>query len=67
MAAGEKNVTDPLRIPPHNAPDLWRTDIVRLGGVEAWRESFDRIDDIIDNTMEIENGFASAGLAVKQQ
>jgi hypothetical protein len=35
--------------------------------VEAWRESFDRIDDIIDNTMEIENGFASAGLAVKQQ
>lgn len=47
---------------PHNAPDLWRTDIVRLGGVEAWRESFDRIDDIIDNTMEIENGFASAGM-----
>ena len=61
MAAGEKNVTDPLRIPPTQRPGFM------AGGVEAWRESFDRIDDIIDNTMEIENGFASAGLAVKQQ
>mgnify|MGYP000204175764 CR=1 FL=1 len=61
MAAGEKNVTDPLRIPPTQRPGFM-ADIVRLGGVEAWRESFDRIDDIIDNTMEIENGFASAGM-----
>ena len=77
-----------------NALDLWQPDIVRLGGVEAWRESaalaeafglpvlphyykdydipllctvrspygaesFDWIDGIIDNAMEIENGFAS--------
>lgn len=76
-----------------NALDLWQPDIVRLGGVEAWRESaalaeafglpvlphyykdydvpllctvrspygaesFDWIDGIIDNAMEIENGFA---------
>lgn len=75
------------------ALDLWQPDLIRLGGVEAWRdsaalanaynipvlphyykdydvpllctvrqpygaESFDWIDDIIDNTMRIENGFA---------
>ena len=73
--------------------DLWQPDIIRLGGVEAWRESaalanahsipvlphyykdydvpllctvalpygaesFDWIDSIIDNQMEIENGYA---------
>ena len=75
------------------ALDLWQPDLIRLGGVDAWRdsaalaeaynipvlphyykdydvpllctvrkpygaESFDWIDDIIDNTMRIENGFA---------
>lgn len=75
------------------ALDLWQPDIIRLGGVEAWRESaafanaynipvlphyykdydvpllctvaqpygaesFDWIDDIIDNQMEIKNGYA---------
>lgn len=78
-----------------NALDLWQPDIVRLGGVEAWRESaalaeafglpvlphyykdydvpllctvrspygaesFDWIDGIIDNAMEIENGFCQS-------
>jgi hypothetical protein len=76
-----------------NAIDLWQPDILRIGGVEAWRESaalanayhlpflphyykdydvpllctipnafgaesFDWIDGIIDNTMEIKNGMA---------
>lgn len=76
-----------------NALDLWQPDIIRLGGVEAWRasallanaynlpvlphyykdydvpllctvpnaygsESFDWIDNIIDNPMHIDNGFA---------
>lgn len=75
------------------ALDLWQPDLIRLGGVEAWRdsaalanaynipvlphyykdydvpllatvynpygaESFDWIDDIIDQPMEIRNGFA---------
>lgn len=75
------------------ALDLWQPDIIRLGGVEAWRdsaaianaynipvlphyykdydvpllatisnpygaESFDWIDEIIDNKMRIENGYA---------
>ncbi len=76
-----------------NALDLWQPDMLRLGGVEGWRnsallanayqipclphyykdydvpllatipnpygsESFDWIDAIIDNKMEIENGYA---------
>lgn len=76
-----------------NAIDLWQPDIIRLGGVEAWRdsvalaqanhipilphyykdydvpllcttnniygaESFDWIDDIIDNKMTILDGYA---------
>jgi L-alanine-DL-glutamate epimerase-like enolase superfamily enzyme len=76
-----------------NAIDLWQPDLLRLGGVEEWRnsailanaykipclphyykdydvpllatianpygaESFDWIDEIIDNKMVIENGFA---------
>ena len=75
------------------ALDLWQPDLIRLGGVECWRdsaalanayhipvlphyykdydvpllatvanpygaESFDWIDDIIDQPMEIRNGFA---------
>lgn len=75
------------------ALDLWQPDLIRLGGVESWRdsaalanaynipvlphyykdydvpllatvanpygaESFDWIDDIIDQPMEIRNGFA---------
>lgn len=75
------------------ALDLWQPDIIRLGGVEAWRdsaalanaynipvlphyykdydvpllatianpygaESFDWIDEIIDNKMRVENGYA---------
>ncbi len=77
----------------HNAIDLWQPDILRLGGVEPWRdsaavaaahhlpvlphyykdydvpllctipngygaESFDWIDEIIDNRMEIVGGMA---------
>ncbi len=76
-----------------NALDMWQPDLIRIGGVEAWRssaalsiahnipvlphyykdydvpllctvpnvygaESFDWIDGIIDNTMQVENGFA---------
>ncbi|AOT72032.1 mandelate racemase/muconate lactonizing enzyme family protein [Geosporobacter ferrireducens] len=76
-----------------NAIDLWQPDIIRIGGVEEWRnsaalailnnipvlphyykdydvpllatisnaygaESFDWIDEIIDNRMIIENGYA---------
>ncbi len=76
-----------------NALDLWQPDLLRLGGVEEWRnsailanayqipclphyykdydvpllatianpygaESFDWIDEIIDNKMRIENGYA---------
>jgi len=76
-----------------NALDLWQPDLLRLGGVEAWRESalladayhipclphyykdydvpllatvahpfgaesFDWIDGIIDNRMEIRDGYA---------
>ena len=83
-----------LYLVSRSALDLWQPDIVRLGGVESWRdsvalaeayhlpvlphyykdydvpllctvrspygaESFDWIDGIIDNAMEIENGFAS--------
>lgn len=78
---------------PRNALDLWQPDIIRIGGVEAWKdsaslaglyhipvlphyykdydvpllttishgfgaESFDWIDEIIDNPMKVENGFA---------
>lgn len=76
-----------------NALDLWQPDLLRLGGVEEWRnsailanayhipclphyykdydvpllatianpygaESFDWIDELIDNTMQIVNGYA---------
>ncbi|WHH61628.1 mandelate racemase/muconate lactonizing enzyme family protein [Petroclostridium sp. X23] len=76
-----------------NALDMWQPDLIRIGGVEEWRnsaalsisygipvlphyykdydvpllctipkvygaESFDWIDEIIDNTMRIENGCA---------
>ena len=76
-----------------NAIDLWQPDLIRIGGVEAWRnsaaladayhipclphyykdydvpllatirnpygaESFDWIDEIIDNPMKVDRGFA---------
>lgn len=81
------------RLTELRALDLWQPDIIRLGGVEAWRESaayanacnipvlphyykdydvpllctisrpygsesFDWIDDIIDNKMEVSEGYA---------
>lgn len=95
LAMGERefNVEALKRLIELNALDLWQPDIVRLGGVEGWRESaalaecyglpvlphyykdydvpllctitspygaesFDWIDGIIDNKMNIENGFA---------
>lgn len=95
LAMGEReyNVESLKALITRNAIDLWQPDIIRIGGVEEWRnsaalansyhipvlphyykdydvpllatisngygaESFDWIDDIIDNKMLIENGFA---------
>jgi L-alanine-DL-glutamate epimerase-like enolase superfamily enzyme len=95
LAMGEREFdTEPLKeLIARNAIDLWQPDILRLGGVEPWRESaalahahhlpvlphyykdydvpllctipngrgaesFDWIDGLIDNRMEIENGMA---------
>lgn len=95
LAMGEREYsTLPLReLLSRNALDIWQPDIVRIGGVEAWRdsaalaksfnipvlphyykdydipllctisngagaESFDWIDPLIDNPVEIKNGFA---------
>ena len=93
LAMGEREFDfEPLKaLIARNAIDLWQPDILRIGGVEAWRESaalanayhipvlphyykdydvpllctipngygaesFDWIDGIIDNQMEIKNG-----------
>ncbi len=95
LAMGEREYDmEPLKeLIRRNALDLWQPDIIRIGGVEAWRqsaslanayqipvlphyykdydvtllctipngygaESFDWIDGIIDNKMEIKNGMA---------
>lgn len=95
LAMGEREYDmEPLKeLIARNALDLWQPDLIRIGGVEAWRESamlahayhlpvlphyykdydvpllctvpnpygaesFDWIDNIIDNQMRIENGFA---------
>ena len=95
LAMGEREFdTEALKhLVARNAIDLWQPDIVRIGGVEPWRdsaalahahhlpvlphyykdydvpllctipngygaESFDWIDELIDNTMEINNGMA---------
>jgi L-alanine-DL-glutamate epimerase-like enolase superfamily enzyme len=96
LAMGEREYsTLPLReLLSRNAIDIWQPDILRLGGVEAWRnsaalagsfnipvlphyykdydipllctipngagaESFDWIDPLIDNPLQIKNGLAS--------
>ncbi|MCI8834933.1 MAG: mandelate racemase/muconate lactonizing enzyme family protein [Ruminococcus sp.] len=96
LAMGEREYnTIPLReLIKRDAIDLWQPDIIRIGGVDAWRdaaslagaygipmlphyykdydvpllttipnyygaESFDWIDAIIDNTLPVENGFAT--------
>ena len=95
LALGEREFDmEPLKnLIARNAIDLWQPDILRIGGVEPWRESaalanayhlpvlphyykdydvpllctipngygaesFDWIDELIDNTMQIENGMA---------
>lgn len=95
LAMGEReySMTALRRLTELRALDLWQPDILRLGGVEAWRESaayanacnipvlphyykdydvpllctisrpygaesFDWIDDIIDNKMEVSQGYA---------
>ncbi len=95
LAMGEREFDmEPLKnLIARNAIDLWQPDILRIGGVEPWRESaalanayhlpvlphyykdydvpllctipngygaesFDWIDELIDNTMEINNGMA---------
>ena len=95
LAMGEREFDmEPLKnLIARNAIDLWQPDILRIGGVEPWRESaalanayhllvlphyykdydvpllctipngygaesFDWIDELIDNTMVIENGMA---------
>ncbi|MEC3907197.1 mandelate racemase/muconate lactonizing enzyme family protein [Tamlana sp. 2201CG12-4] len=95
LAMGEREFdTLPLReLVTRNALDIWQPDILRIGGVEAWRESaalaksfhlpvlphyykdydvpllctisngvgaesFDWVDPLIDNPMQLENGFA---------
>ena len=95
LAMGEREYnTEALKnLISRNALDLWQPDLLRLGGVEEWRnsailadsyqipclphyykdydvpllstianpygaESFDWIDEIIDNKMVIDNGFA---------
>ena len=95
LAMGEREYsTLPLReLLQRNAIDIWQPDILRLGGVEAWRasaalaasynvpvlphyykdydipllctvsngagaESFDWIDPLIDNPLQIVNGLA---------
>ncbi len=88
------SIMEPLKnLIARNAIDLWQPDILRIGGVEPWRESaalanayqlpvlphyykdndvpllctipngygaesFDWIDELIDNTMEIKRGMA---------
>lgn len=96
LAMGEREYsTLPLReLALRNALDIWQPDILRLGGVEAWRESaalakaynipvlphyykdydipllctisngagaesFDWIDPLIDNPLQIKNGMAT--------
>lgn len=96
LAMGEREYsTLPLReLALRNALDIWQPDILRLGGVEAWRdsaalaksfnipvlphyykdydipllctipngagaESFDWIDRLIDNPLQIVNGMAT--------
>jgi len=95
LAMGEREYDmEPLKnLIARNAIDLWQPDIIRIGGVEPWRESaglanafhlpvlphyykdydvpllctipngygaesFDWIDELIDNKMEINNGMA---------
>lgn len=95
LAMGEREFdTLPLReLATRNALDIWQPDILRIGGVEAWREStalaksfhlpvlphfykdydvpllctisnglgaesFDWVDPLIDNPMQIRDGFA---------
>ncbi|MEM1121452.1 MAG: mandelate racemase/muconate lactonizing enzyme family protein [Bacteroidota bacterium] len=95
LAMGEREYdTLPLReLATRNALDIWQPDILRIGGVEAWRESaalaksfhipvlphyykdydvpllctisngvgaesFDWVDPLIDNPMQIKNGYA---------
>ncbi|WP_147198654.1 mandelate racemase/muconate lactonizing enzyme family protein [Pantoea sp. CCBC3-3-1] len=95
LAMGEREYDlEPLKnLISRNALDLWQPDIIRIGGVEAWRtsaalaqahhipvlphyykdydvpllctipngygaESFDWIDNIIDNAMPIVDGYA---------
>lgn len=96
LAMGEREYsTLPLReLLTRNALDIWQPDILRIGGVEAWRdsaalanafnipvlphyykdydipllctipngagaESFDWIDPLIDNPLQIENGMTT--------
>lgn len=95
LAMGEREYDlEPLKeLIRRNALDLWQPDLLRIGGVEAWRESayvanaynipvlphyykdydipllctipngygaesFDWIDDLIDNTIKVEDGMA---------
>lgn len=95
LAMGEREFdTLPLReLVTRNALDIWQPDILRIGGVEAWRESaalaasfhlpvlphyykdydvpllctisngvgaesFDWVDPLIDNPMEVKDGYA---------
>lgn len=95
LAMGEREYnTEALKqLIERNALDMWQPDLIRIGGVDAWRdsaslaiennlevlphyykdydvallctikkaygaESFDWIDNIIDNPLVIENGYA---------
>lgn len=95
LAMGEReySIVALRELASRKALDLWQPDLIRLGGVEVWRESaafssahnipvlphyykdydvpllctvsqpygaesFDWIDDIIDEPMEIHNGYA---------
>ena len=95
ISTGEREFSNQplLELIRRDAVDLWQPDILRIGGVESWKESaalaqaykipvlphyykdydvpllctidngagaesFDWIDDIIDNKMKVDNGFA---------
>jgi L-alanine-DL-glutamate epimerase-like enolase superfamily enzyme len=95
LAMGEReyNTKSLIELIHRRAIDIWQPDILRIGGVDAWRESaaiaagfhipilphyyknydvpllcstvngiaaesFDWIDDLIDNPMRVEEGFA---------
>lgn len=93
MGEREYSTSTMMTLIEKNALDLWQPDIIRIGGVESWRnsaalannfgipclphyykdydvpllttinnpfgaESFDWVDEIIDNDLLIEDGFA---------